>query len=333
MKSIEKESNYIKGVVSSGIRLLSIDVYKGLMIAFAIFINATSYFQYSPIWNKGSELYGLTYVDLFGPFFLFALTMTFATSYHRRLEKIGKIRTYKHFLRRFSLYILIGFLITLEIEPSGITLRWGTLQMLGIAGIFLLLTINIRTKIKIILSFGLIIFHQIVNLQLFLPYIIGIPHGGIPGLLSWFSFALIASVLNEYFMKTKNMLIYGITGVSFFVLGLIMNLLITISRQLLNTTFISICLGLSIVVYLLLFEIFENLTHKYQWIKREKYLSVLGKNTLFLYILQSFFKYISYFLLPIDTLPFIFFSFGILMVSLNFLLAYSLDRYQIYLVV
>jgi predicted acyltransferase len=333
MKSIEKESNYFKDVGSSVRRLLSIDVYKGLMIAFAIFINATSYFQYSPIWNKGSELYGLTYVDLFGPFFLFALTMTFATSYRHRLENFGKIRTYRHFLRRFSLYILIGFLITIQIEPSGIRLRWGTLQMLGMTGIFLLFTIKIKTQIKIILSIGLIVIHQIIDLHIFPSYIIGNPHGGIFGLLSWFSFALIASMLNEYFMKTKNVFLYGITGVSFFVLGMIMNSFITISRQLLNITFISICLGLSIVVFLLIFETFENLTQKFQWLKEEKFLSVLGKNTLFLYILQSFFKYIPYILLPIDTIPFIFFSFGILMVLLNFLLAYYLDQFQIYLVV
>jgi predicted acyltransferase len=303
------------------------------MIAFAIFINATSYFQFSPAWNKGSELYGLTYVDLFGPFFLFALTMNFASSYHRRLKRIGKIRTYIHFLRRFSLYILIGFLITLEIQSYGINLRWGTLQMLGITGFFLLLTIKIKSLIKIIISFGLIIIHQVINLHLFLPYIIGIPHGGILALLSWFSFALIASVLNEYFMKTKNELFYGIIGISCCVFGIIMNFFITISRQLLNITFISLCLGLSILVYLFLFEIFENLSQKYPWIKKEKFFNILGKNTLLLYILQSFLKYIPYMLLPIDSQPFIFFSFGILMVFLNFLLAYSLDRNQIYLVV
>lgn len=313
-------------------RYLSIDVYKGIMIAFAIFINATSYFQYSPAWNKGSELYGLTYVDLFGPFFLFALTLTFKTSFSRRLERFGGYKTYRHFLRRFSLYILFGFAITVDIGLTGLNFRWGTLQMLGMTGLFLLLMIRIKPFIRILISIFLILVHQFIILQIKELEIANIPHGGILGLLPWFSFALFASIVSEYFIRNKNMTQFGLVGISLLFIGIISGYILDISRQLVNMSFIFISLGISILICLFLFYIFELLSDKRVWLKRERFLSVLGKNTLFLYILQSFFKLIPYFILAYSTPPIIFFSFGILMVFLNYALAYFLDKFQIYLV-
>ena len=313
-------------------RFLSIDVYKGIMIAFAIFINATSYFQYSPAWNKGSELYGLTYVDLFGPFFLFALTLTFKTSFTRRLAKFGGYKTYRHFIRRFSIYILIGFAITVKIDLTGFNFRWGTLQMLGMTGFFLLLTIRIKSLIRLLIASGLILIHQFIILQIIELEIATIPHGGVLGLLPWFSFATFASIVNEYFINSKNKTNFGLLGINFLILGIGTNFYLGVSRQLVNMSFIFISLGISILLCLFLFYIFEELSETKIWLKKERFLSVLGKNTLFLYILQSFFKIIPYFLLPFDIIPIIFFSFGLLMVFFNYLLAFFLDRFQIYLV-
>jgi len=313
-------------------RYLSIDIYKGIMIAFAILINATSYFQYSPDWNKGSELYGLTYVDLFGPFFLFALTLTFKTSFSRRLLRFGEIKTYQHFIRRFSIYIIIGFAITLDIKLTGIIFRWGTLQMLGITGFFLLLTIKLKPFLRILIAIVLIMIHQFIILQISELEIASIPHGGVLGLLPWFSFATFASIVNDYFIRNKNKVHFGFFGIFFLLFGIGTRFFLDISRQLVNLPFISISLGISILICLILFYIFEELSDRKVWLKKERFLSILGKNTLFLYILQSFFKFIPYFLLPFDTIPLIFFSFGISMVFLNYILAYFLDRFQIYLV-
>jgi len=313
-------------------RFLSIDIYKGIMIAFAIFINATSYFQYTPAWNKGSNLYGFTYVDLFGPFFLFALTITFKTSFNRRLDSSGGFKTYRHFIRRFSLYILIGFFITLNIKLTGITLQWGTLQMLGMTGLFLLLTIKIKLSLRIFLAIFLALVHQFVILQIYELEIATIPHGGVLGLLAWFSFATIASIVNECFINNKKKTNLALVGILFLFLGILTNSFLTVSRQLVNLSFILISLGLSIFILLSLFYLFEEMSRKMAWLKKERVLSVMGKNTLLLYILQSFFKFIPYLILPFDTIPLIFFSFGLLMVFLNYLLANFLDRFQIYLV-
>jgi predicted acyltransferase len=329
------ESNLLdlKSQIISGKRFLSIDIYKGIMISFAIFINATSYFQYSPAWNKGSELYGLTYVDLFGPFFLFALTMTFKASYSRRIEKFGKFKTYLHFIRRFSLYILIGFLITLQINEFGIMFRWGTLQMLGTTGLFLLLTVRIKLYFRILIATILLIIYQFIILESMLETIVASPHGGILGLLPWFSFATFASIFNEYFITSKNKLVFGLCGIILLVFGSLLSIFLGVSRQLVNLPFILICLGISILVYLFLFQIFEDLSNKYVWLKKERFFMVLGKNTLLLYILQSILKLVPYLILPYDTLPVIFFIFGALMLIMNFLLAFYLDKFHIFLII
>lgn len=332
MRNMEKLITELRPQRISLQRYLSIDIYKGIMIAFAIFINATSYFQYTPVWNKGSNLYGLTYVDLFGPFFLFALTITFKTSFDRRLHSSGGFKTYRHFIRRFLLYILIGFFITLNIKSTSITLQWGTLQMLGMTGLFLLLTIKIKLSLRIILAIFLAFFHQFVILQINELEIATIPHGGVLGLLAWFSFATFASIVNEYFINNKKKTNFALIGILFLFLGIVSNSFLTVSRQLVNLSFILISLGFSILILLSLFYLFEDLSRKWVWLKKERVLSVMGKNSLLLYILQSFSKFIPYFILPLGTIPLIFFSFGLLMVFLNYLLAYFLDRYQIYLV-
>ena len=327
---IEGNFNALNKQMPTKKRFLSIDVYKGVMIAFAIFINATAYFQNSPLWNKGSELYGLTYVDLFGPFFLFA--MTFESSYNRRIEEDGRIKTYLHFIRRFILYILFGFLITLQLDIYGISLRWGTLQMLGMVGLFLLFTIEFKSYLWLIFSVIFIIVYQIILLQISEDYISQYPHGGIYALLSWFSFATFASILNEQLLKWKMRLTYILSGILCLILGISLSFLISISRQLVNLPFLLISLGISILFYSLVFYIFEVVSNKVIWLKKERFFTVLGKNTLLLYILQTIFKFIPYILLPLDTEPLIFFSFGFLMILLNYVLAYFLDKFQIYLI-
>ena len=47
----------------SNVRYLSIDVFKGIAIVLTVLTNATAYFDTTPVWNKGTIYYGLTYVD------------------------------------------------------------------------------------------------------------------------------------------------------------------------------------------------------------------------------------------------------------------------------
>ncbi|TFF85620.1 MAG: hypothetical protein EU517_01400 [Promethearchaeota archaeon] len=205
--------------------------------------------------------------------------------------------------------------------------------MLGTTGFFLLFTFKMRPSLRLIMGTCLAIFHQFVILQIDTIEIAGIPHGGVFGLLSWFSFATFASLLSDRFIDTNQKIEFGLVGVVFVILGIGLGFFLAFSRQLINLPFLLISLGISILLSLFLYYFFEEVGQEKHVLRKERFFSVLGKNTFFLYILQVFFKLFPYVILPFDTLPLIFFSFGFLMVLMNYGLASFMAKNGIYLII
>ena len=63
------------------IRYMSIDVFRGFAIAAMIFVNTISPFDNTPAWSKHAIDFGLTYVDLVAPFFIFAIELNLKMSF------------------------------------------------------------------------------------------------------------------------------------------------------------------------------------------------------------------------------------------------------------
>jgi len=313
-------------------RFLSIDIFKGIAIVLTIFINSIAYFSNTPSWNKGTEFYGLTYVDLVAPFFIFMIALTFKASFNRRVKKIGYIKTYIHFIKRNSLLILIGFLITIQISSTGISFSWGTLQMLGTISFIYLLFIRSNQFIRLLISTSGLIFHQILLNTGNKVIIYDAPHGGIIGLIPLGCLLLISSIITENFHdRSKNYKIL-IESIICIILGIFSSLIWGISRNYITIPFVLISVGISSLIYFLLYNIFEIRSEINTCLKNEKLFSVMGRYTLLLYILQAIFKYIPYIFLPIDTNFLIIITFGIIMVLFNYFLAFFLNKNDIILV-
>ena len=116
-------------------RSLAIDVFRGISVSAMVFVNIVGIFNCTPVWSKHTADFGLTYVDLVAPFFIFAVSLTYHTSFKRRKEKYSSFDTYLQFLRRYSALIGFGFLGTISFSASGSSFSWGVLQAIGFAGI------------------------------------------------------------------------------------------------------------------------------------------------------------------------------------------------------
>ena len=119
-------------------RSLAIDVFRGITVSAMVFVNIVGIFNNTPSWSKHPSDFGLTYVDLVAPFFIFAISLNYHISFRRRKEKYGAFETYLQFLRRYGALIGFGFLGAIFFSASGISFSWGVLQAIGFAGIFTL---------------------------------------------------------------------------------------------------------------------------------------------------------------------------------------------------
>ncbi|HMF31462.1 MAG TPA: DUF5009 domain-containing protein, partial [Candidatus Lokiarchaeia archaeon] len=127
-------------------RLLSIDAFRGGVIVAMVFVNFTAAYLAIPDWSKHTHdigvPFGLTYVDLVAPFFIFAIALTYHQSYKNSLAQNGSVETLLKFLRRYFALLGIGLLGEMTITPTAIVFGWAALPAIGLAGLFTFLFIR-----------------------------------------------------------------------------------------------------------------------------------------------------------------------------------------------
>jgi predicted acyltransferase len=173
-------------------RLLSLDMYKGLTIILMVFVNSISQFTNTPAWTKHAVDFGLTYVDLIAPFFIFMMALNYKSSFKRRLEQPDKSKVYIKFIQRYLIFLGLGLVLYINLDPAGnVIFQWGTLQVLGVSGLMLLPLIMLPAIVRLVIGFGGLVVHQLL-LETGLKQIIFDGYeGGIWSSLSWASMLII----------------------------------------------------------------------------------------------------------------------------------------------
>ena len=282
-------------------RLLSIDVFKGLTILLMVYVNSIALFYNTPAWSKHALDYGLTYVDLIAPFFIFMMALNYKPSYERRLQEMGRKKTYYHFLQRYLIFLGLGLALTLGMDYSGIYLRWGTLQYLGVSGLILLLLIELKPSIRIIFAAAGMIFHQVLLEVGYGDAIYDAIEGGVIGVFSWTSMLILSSVLAEglHNGKIKEYFVFG--GIICIILGIITNFIWGISRQRISLPFILLSIGIASLFFYFLYQIFDVWGKNHAFTQKENFLSITGKNAFILFIFHIFSISIIYTAFPLDS--------------------------------
>jgi predicted acyltransferase len=269
-------------------RYLSIDFLKGTIIILMVFVNTLSYFDTTPFWTRHADVYGLTYVDLIAPCFIFLLTINFHLSYEKRVKTMDTLKLYRHYLIRNLILLGLGLFLYLDISKSGISLRWGTLQVIASTGIIILFFVKIPAIGRLLIGLVSIFFYQTILLPNFSTLIYESIEGGIISIVSWGSIGLISSFLATGLIKHKEKIYFLYIGLVFLMTGFILSPYWGISRFLLTMPFNLISVGISSVLFYIIFFIFEKWEKKenISFLNQDNFISLLGKNSLILFLIH-----------------------------------------------
>lgn len=312
-------------------RITSIDQFRGFAILTMVLANFMGGILVIPAWLKHAPDIGLTFIDLIAPFFIYAIGLTYAQSFQRRLAQVGAFKTISQFFTRYLAIIGLGALVSagetaMGMNPSGID--WGVLQAIGAAGLITLLVIQLPSPWRWVIGVGSLLIYQLLLDHFWLDIVIRSPHGGFFGALGWSSMLILATALADLFHSGSH-LKKAFPWVSLLILvaGLVLALLLPVSKHRVSASYVLIALGISALV----FYLFHLLTVHFKW--KGNFFVVWGRNPLVLYFLH----YLFIGLVFVPGIPFLYVHAPVWLVLLEIagliygisLVAYWLDRHNI----
>ncbi len=322
-------------LIKSNRRILSIDIFKGLTVLLMVFVNSIQLYEDVPAWTKHAGDYGLTYVDLVAPFFVFMLGLNLNNSYKRRVQKEGKNKARLRYTRRFLIFIGIGLILTMYIDVNEFFFRWGTLQVLGTSGLMLLPLLGLKPYLKLIFAIIFMGFHQFLIYTPINLLIYDSIEGGVLGIFSWGSMMILSSFLAEGLDKErkhiKKYFLFG--GFICLVIGIGSAFLLGISRDYISLPYILISVGIASILYYFLYYVYEIWGVNYSLVKKERIFSAVGKNAFLFYLIHVVIVYVGYTIFPFDTPSIIIFPFAILHAVFTWVIAYYLNKMRIFVII
>ena len=251
------------------------------------------------------------------------------------VEKVGKKRALLRFIRRFLIFIGIGLLLTIYIDLDGFYFRWGTFQVLGFSGLMVLPLLELKPFVKLTIGTIFMVFHQLILLTPASVIIYNSIEGGILAVFSWGSMMILSSFLAEGLSRgkehVKHYFLYG--GFIFLLIGIISGFIWGISRPYVSLPYILISVGVASVLYYILYFIFEEWGINYNFIKKERIFSVVGKNAFFFYLIHILIAFTIYMIFPFDTPSIIIFPLAIVHTAFIWLLAYYMNKQEIFIII
>lgn len=274
-------------------RISWIDQYRGFAILSMILVNFIADYNVPQILQHSKHT-GLTFADIVAPLFMFIIGLMYRRSYLKRVLSDGKLKTMIHFINRYTLLIVIGLAINSIVEGSFV-FEWGVLQTIGLAGIIVLPFIGSSYFVRGSLTFLLLFTYQLFLLPSFKELILNMAHGGPIAAISWSGIILLASIAGDLidFNKTKETIKRLMwLGLSVLVIGIIFSLLVLISKEESNASYIIVTTGISTILLVVFIYINDILKFSIPT------LTTLGKNALVVYIIHFFLIEIVHFALP-----------------------------------
>jgi predicted acyltransferase len=300
-------------------RYLSLDVFRGMDVALMIIVNSPGSWTttYSPLLH--ADWHGFTLTDLVFPTFLFVVgnSMSFALP---KYELMGDGAFLKKILKRTVIIFLLGFLMYWfpffengSLKPLGETRIFGVLQRIALCYFFASLILH-YWKVKGALLFSLVALvlyrvvlgvfgdltlqgNAVLKLDAFLIGESHMYHGeriafDPEGLLS--TLPAIVNVIAGYvagLYLQRNGRTYEtiaklmMTGAALILMALWWDLYFPINKKLWTSSYVLLTCGIDLLVLPILVFIID-IAGKTRW---TYFFDVLGKNTLFIYLLSEVF--------------------------------------------
>jgi predicted acyltransferase len=266
-------------------RLQSIDQFRGFTIIAMVAVNFLAGVRAVPAWLKHAPDIGLTFTDLVAPFFILAIGLTYGLSFARRAECDGLKAAYEHFAKRFFTLMALGFIMRLGEIWTGVATNnanWGVLQAIGLAGLVALLVIRLPWWAKFAVGGGGLAVYQVLVNTFMGDGILALPHGGVPGAASWACMLILGcgagDVFHRFQPKIRNL---GIMGAAFAATGLLLALVVPVSKNRVSASYTLLATGLGLVLFLGFYLLNDKARI------RLPLLGAWGKNPLLLYVLHQ----------------------------------------------
>ena len=339
------ETNDLK---TKKMRYLSIDLFRGLAIVGMIFVDIINPFDNVPAWSKHASDYGLTYVDVIAPIFIFAIGLTYKMSFNRTIEREGYLKTFVRFARRYGALAGFGFIGSIHLVTSeGIKFTWGVLQAIGYAGLFTMFFIFLPRIVRLLIGVGTLVGYQfILNIPIEVESVMMTlgdlnlldEHGGIIGGIGFAAMLLITTAIIDLFGEKKKLPIL-ISGAAFISVGIIVHFIWKvygypihggISKERMTPSYVALTIGISALLFYLIWYLFDK-----RDITKGKsiILQPIGRNALFLYIIHPIFILLATLYLPQSTHGALVMFIAAVNVVIIWLLAVWMNRKKIYIVI
>jgi predicted acyltransferase len=303
-------------------RLISVDVFRGLIIALMILVNYPGSWKYMYAPLVHSDWNGLTPTDFIFPFFIFIVGVSIALSYSKqiaasksRMEMVKKIliRGLKIYTIGFCLHYLPNFDLT-KIDLFGVLQR---IAEVFVVGALLFIFTSWRTQIYIVLvilvgywltmsfvstdSFLVgtlepgVNFAAWVDLLLFPINTIG-DHGwnaeGFYSSLPAISSCILGMLAGQYIIDKKNSeykfswLI--LAGVVFILAGYIWGWVFPINKKIWTSSFVLVTSGWAVILFSIALFLIDQQGYKNNWLS--KIGVIFGSNAIVIYVCADLFE-------------------------------------------
>jgi len=268
---------------SSAPRLNSIDLFRGLAILGMVLANYLAGVEWISPWLKHAKDAGFTVIDLVAPMFIFAIGLTYGSSFKRRIERDSAGKTYQHFVVRFAALLGMGALFSageVLLGVDGQTVNWGVLQAIGVAGLVTLLLLRLPTWGRLLNGLGILAFYQYMLNTFWLTRILSEPHGGLLGSISWAGMLVLATVFADVFFRPYGQRRLVALSAGSILAGLLLSLFFVISKNRVSPAYVLLSLGLSGLIFSACHILVE------QFRLKSRLLPLWGRNPLVLYLLH-----------------------------------------------
>ncbi len=296
-------------------RILSIDIFRGITIAFMIIVNSPGSWNYVFAPLKHASWHGCTPTDLVFPFFIFAVGLSMAFSM-RNLQKKPKSEWVTKILKRTFLIFLVGFLLNwfpfyhksiLDVRVFGVLQRIALSY--GIAGLLILFIQKQRYLISTIIL-GLVGYTLLMKLggdftlennlgkkidSLLLPdkniyggFGTAFDPEGLLGSIPSAMHVIIGFLIGKYLIDKKSnpsqfLIPAIITGIIFIILGyFILSTSAPVNKPLWTHSYVVYTSGIACILLsllVLLMDVYKTQTWSIPF-------KILGRNALFSYVLS-----------------------------------------------
>ena len=245
-----------------------------------ILVNLLGFYDAVPSCFKHAEGTGLTFADWVAPLFLFVLGVLYRQSLVRRISADGRRGAYLHVLRRYSLLGLIG-LAGGAVSKMRITLDWGVLQSIGLAGIVALPFVELGSRSRLLVGLAILAVYQVALPSQVHDVISSAEHGGVLGVVSWAALILFATVAGDLFSPSdfkSSLKRIGLFGLAMTAGGLFLAIWVPVNKHAVSPSYVLVTTGLSASVFVGFLGLVDGLGVSVPtW-------NVLGRNALLVFL-------------------------------------------------